>query len=202
VLRGAARPCRFRQAHGLPDPEQLFGDGVKRFDRHSRTITVEFDGPTGDRWDTIRDLSVYDVRCEGTFTLTFSGSRLRIFGAVLCHDVESDGGYVATSGSAVEGYETARAQVLRIDGGGEPRVLASKTPDRTSKDVAQFSVQRRGAHLTVERNGKQFLEARDDDHTSGYCGLLEDEFLDCLDTGSRDSVSISNSHPSHRHPIP
>jgi len=170
------RLCMFRQEHGLPEPEQIFGSAIKRFDRHSRKVTLEFKSPTGVGWEKTADFHLYDVRFDGSFTLTFSGSQMRVFGVLLCYDVENQGGYVVTSGSAMEGYETTRAELLRVGGVGGKEVLRSKTPPRTSGTTAEFVVNRQAGQISVKRNGKSLFKTRDNRYSSGYFGVIGDVY--------------------------
>ncbi len=166
------RLCMFRQEHGMPTPEQIFGAPVKRFDRHSRKVTLEFDLPSGSQWKKTGELNLFDVRFEGSFTLGFSGSQKRIFGVLICYDVEKKGGYVMTSGSAIEGYQTMRSEFVRVGETGDRKTLATKTPPTTSLSRVEFVVQRQGGAFTVKRNGKSLLKARDSKYSSGYFAAL------------------------------
>ncbi len=168
------RLCGFRQEHGLPDAEAIFGAGVKRFDRRSRKVTLEFAGPSGEYWDSVDDFHIYDVRFAGSYTLTFSGNQQRIFGALVCYDVEQDGGYLVTSGSAIEGYETAPAKLIRMDGANAQKILVQKTPKRTNSFVTTITVARQSGQITVKRDGKSLLKMRDGKYKSGYIGILGD----------------------------
>lgn len=136
--------CRFRLIWKEPSPDELFGEGLRRFSASSRKIELAYpDGPDGEPWSETRPGRVLRIRFEKGLRISLKTTITYHIVVFLCLTPGKEGGYAVTL--------DAEPRIVRFEG--EEETTLDGTTGREFAKYYEVEIEREGSKIKARYYG-------------------------------------------------